>query len=70
MNYQSVITLNTKSRKELTWRIENLRFCNGRTSSQLNPQVIIQKMLPWNGGEQSAMGFKQENGHGKREPYK
>ena len=42
MNYQSVITLNTKSRTELTWWIENLRFCNGRTFSQLNPQVIIQ----------------------------
>ena len=38
----SVITLNTKSRKQLTWWIENLRFCNGQTFSQLNPQVIIQ----------------------------
>ena len=28
MNYQSVITLNTNSRTELTWWIENLRFCN------------------------------------------
>ena len=42
MNYQSVIALNIKSRTELTWWIENLRFCNGRTFSQLNPQVIIQ----------------------------
>ena len=42
MNYQSVITLNTKSRTELTWWIESLRFCNDRTFSQLNPQVIIQ----------------------------
>ena len=42
MNYQPVITLNTKSRTELTWRIEKLRFCNGRTFSQLNPQMIIQ----------------------------
>ena len=42
MNYQSVITLNTKSRKELTWWIENFWFCNGQTFSQLNPQVIIQ----------------------------
>ena len=42
MNYQSVITLNTKSRTELTWWIENLRFCNGRTFSQLNPQMITQ----------------------------
>ena len=41
-NYQSVITLNTKSRKELTWWIENFWFCNGQTFSQLNPQVIIQ----------------------------
>ena len=42
MNYQSVITLNTKSRTELTWWIENLRFCNGRTFFQLRPQIIIQ----------------------------
>ena len=42
MSYQSVPTLNTKSITELTWWIENLRFCNGRTFSQLNPQVIIQ----------------------------
>ena len=28
MNYQSVITLNTNSRTELSWWIENLRFCN------------------------------------------
>ena len=42
MNYQSVITLNTKSRTELTWWIKNLWFYNGRTFSQLNPQVIIQ----------------------------
>ena len=42
MNYQSVITLNTKSRTELTWWIESLRFCNERTFSQLNPQVITQ----------------------------
>ena len=42
MNYQSVIALNIKSRTELTWWIENLRFYNGRTFSQLNPQVIIQ----------------------------
>ena len=33
MNYQSVITLNTKSRAELTWWIENLRFRNSRTFS-------------------------------------
>ena len=32
-NYQSVKTLNTKSRTKLTWWIENLRFCNGRTFS-------------------------------------
>ena len=42
MNHQSVITLNTKSRTELTWWIENLRFCNSRTLSQLNPRMIIQ----------------------------
>ena len=42
MNYQSVITLNTKSRTELTWQIENLRFCNSHTFSQLKPQMIIQ----------------------------
>ena len=42
MNYQSVITLNTKSRTELTCWIENLRLCNGRTFSQLSPQIIIQ----------------------------
>ena len=42
MNYQSVITLNTKLRTELTWRIENLRYCNDRTFSRLNPQIIIQ----------------------------
>ena len=40
MNYQSVITLNTKSRTEFTWWLENLRFCNGRTFSQLNPQML------------------------------
>ena len=33
MNYQSVITLNTKSRTELTWWRENLRFSNDRTFS-------------------------------------
>ena len=42
MNYQSVIILSTKSKTELTWWIEKSRFCNGRTLSQLNPQVIIQ----------------------------
>ena len=36
------VSNNTKSRTELTWWIENLQFCNGRTFSQLNPQVIIQ----------------------------
>ena len=36
-----ITTLNIKSRTELTWWIENLRFCNGRTFSQLNSQVII-----------------------------
>ena len=40
MNYQSVITLNTKSRSELTWWIENSRFYNGQTFSQLNSQMI------------------------------
>ena len=34
-------TLNTKSRTKLTWWIENLRFWNGRTFSQLNSQIII-----------------------------
>ena len=29
MNNKSVITLSTKSGAELTWWIENLRFCNG-----------------------------------------
>ena len=43
MNYQSVLTLSTKSRTELTWWVENLRFWNGGTFSQLNPQIIIQK---------------------------
>ena len=42
MSYQSVPTLNTKSITELTWWIENLRFCNGRTFSQLNQRLIIQ----------------------------
>ena len=42
MNYQSVITLSTKSRTKLTWWIENLRFYNDRTFSQLTPWVIIQ----------------------------
>ena len=41
-NYQSVITSNTKRRTELSWWIENSKFCNGRTFSQLNPLVIIQ----------------------------
>ena len=36
-----ITTLNIKSRTELTWWIENLRFCNDRTFSQLNSQVII-----------------------------
>ena len=36
------LELNTKSRTKLAWRIENLRYCNGGTSSQLNPQMIIQ----------------------------
>ena len=70
MNYQSVITLNTKSRTELTWWIKNLWFYNGRTFSQLNPQVIIQTDASLTGGEQCAMGFKhQGNGQRKREPY-
>ena len=42
MNYQSVITLSTKTRTKLTWWIENLRFYNDRTFSQLTPWVIIQ----------------------------
>ena len=42
MNHQSEITLSTKSRAELIWWIENLRFCNSRTFSHLNPQAIIQ----------------------------
>ena len=42
MSYQSVITLNTKSRTELTWWIKSVRFCNGRTFSQLNPQMTTQ----------------------------
>ena len=64
------VSNNTKSRTELTWWIENLRFCNGRTFSQLNPQVIIQTDASLTGGEQSAMGFKhQGNGQRKREPY-
>ena len=68
MNYQSVVTLNTKSRTELTWWIGNLRFCNGRTFSQLNPQIIIQTDPSLTGWEQSATGFKhQGNGQRKRE---
>ena len=43
MNYQSVITLNTKSRTELTWWMENLRFCNSQIFSQLNPQMVVQE---------------------------
>ena len=42
MNYQTEITLNTKSGIELTWWIENLRLCNGQNFSNLNPQVIFQ----------------------------
>ena len=33
-------------KNELTWWIENLRFCNGRTFSQLNPQMIFKQMPP------------------------
>ena len=43
MNHQSVITLNTKSRTELTRWLENLRFCNGQAFPQLNLQMVIQK---------------------------
>ena len=42
MDYQSQITLKIKSRIELAWGIENLRFCNGLTFSQLNSQMIIE----------------------------
>ena len=42
MNYNSVITLNIKLRTELIWWIESLRFCGGRTFSQLKSQIIIQ----------------------------
>ena len=42
MNYQTEITLNTKSGIKLSWWIENLRLSNGRTFSHLNPQVIFQ----------------------------
>ena len=46
MSYQTEIKLNTKSGIELTWWIENLRLCNGRTFSHLNPQVIFQTDAP------------------------
>ena len=36
------VVKNTTSRAELTWWIENLRFCDGLTFSQLKPQMIIQ----------------------------
>ena len=41
-NYQSVITLKTKSGTKLTWWIEKLRFWNGQNFSQLHPQIISQ----------------------------
>ena len=67
--YLSVITLNTKSKTELTWWIENLRFYNGRTFSQLNLQTIIQTDGSLTRVKQSVWEFKyQGNGQRKREP--
>ena len=56
MDYQSQITLKIKSRIELTWGIENLRFCNGLTFSQLNSQMIIEADASFQGRKQSANG--------------
>ena len=41
MSYQSVTKLNTRSKTELNWWIENLRFSKSQTFSQLKPQTII-----------------------------
>ena len=56
MNYQSVITSNNKSRTKLTWWIENLRFCNSQTFSQLKPQTIIQRDASLTGGSSLQQG--------------
>ena len=48
----SVITLTTKSKTKLTCCLENLKFCNGRTFSQLNQQMIIRtdaSLIGWGG---------------------
>ena len=40
--YYQQITLNQKSKQELTWWIQNLSLCNGRCLVQPQPQMIIQ----------------------------
>ena len=67
-NYQSAITLNTKSRTELTWWIENLQFCNNQTFYLLNPPVNIQTDASLTEAEKCAMGFKVIDQR-KKEPY-
>ena len=59
--------LNTKLRTELTWWIEHLKFCNGRTFSRLNPQIIIQTdvyLILWgavcNGDQMSGQWSEKE----------
>ena len=69
MNYQSVITLNNKLRTKLTWWIENLRFCNSQTFSQLKPQTIIQRDASLTGwGAVCNKDQTSRDGQKKKEP--
>ena len=58
------------SRYEFTCWIENSRFCNERTFSQLNPQMIIQtdtSLIWWGGVYNGAQTLEQCQK--RREPY-
>ena len=67
MNYQSIIALNINSRTTLIWSIENLKFWNGWTFSQLNRKMITQTdacLEEWgavcNGFETSGQWLEQQ----------
>ena len=67
MNYQSIIALNIISRTTLIWSIENLKFWNGWTFSQLNRKMITQTdacLEEWgavcNGFETSGQWLEQQ----------
>ena len=68
MNYQSVVTLNIKSRTELTWWVD-LRFIMTKLFLSWTHIWLFKQMLPWQYGEQPATVLKHHgNGQRRREP--